>query len=325
MASIVLLYGDESQLIEERKFSLLSKYADKPIQTLSDEHRPSQIAARLSENSLFGEQEVFCLVNLPIFPKKGKPVKAGWTELQNLLLNYDGANPVLLVYHDSIDKSLKINKELLAAFHSEEFRRLEGAELLKWIQNYCQSNGYSISRDGMAYLHDVLEIWQDVPVTFMRTEFDRFFLLLDKKATIDANFLQTHSSDYGAKNIFTFKEALFDKNISRLLELFPFILSPKERDRAFSYIEGQLRLQLMVNELAEAGMSEGAIQDLFRKEESKTKSYPIKLAYGAVKRINTQALRALLRGLYEVVSANRLGNGDLERFQDICISYCGRD
>ena len=36
----------------------------------------------------------------------------------------------------------------------------------------------------------------------------------------------------------------------------------KELDRAMSYIEGQLRLQLLVNECRQAGMSVQAIQKL---------------------------------------------------------------
>ena len=60
---------------------------------------------------------------------------------------------------------------------------------------------------------------------------------------------------YGAKNIFTFKEALLKRDIDTLLELFPFMFGYKELDRAMSYIEGQLRLQLLVSECRQAGMS----------------------------------------------------------------------
>ena len=46
-----------------------------------------------------------------------------------------------------------------------------------------------------------------------------------------------------------------------------------------SYIEGQLRLQLMVSECKGTGLSEREVQDLFKKYESATKPYPITLAY----------------------------------------------
>ena len=42
------------------------------------------------------------------------------------------------------------------------------------------------------------------------------------------------------------------RDIDTLLELFPFMFGYKELDRAMSYIEGQLRLQLLVSECRQA-------------------------------------------------------------------------
>ena len=48
-----------------------------------------------------------------------------------------------------------------------------------------------------------------------------------------------------------------------------------------SYIEGQLRLQLLVSECRQVGMSVQAIQNLCKDHDSSFKPYPIKLAYEA--------------------------------------------
>lgn len=61
-----------------------------------------------------------------------------------------------------------------------------------------------------------------------------------------------------------FKEALLQKDAATLLALFPFMLQNKESERAMSYIEGQLRLQLMVSECKGTGLSEREVQDLFK-------------------------------------------------------------
>ena len=45
-----------------------------------------------------------------------------------------------------------------------------------------------------------------------------------------------------------------------------------------SYIEGQLRLQLLVSECRQSGMSVQAIQNLCKDHNSSFKPYPIKLA-----------------------------------------------
>lgn len=321
MASIHLLYGTEDQLMEEHKLSILSQYRDMEVVNLTDDNNPSRIMEQLSEDSLFGDSKLFCLINPGIVKKTGKNNDA-WQGLRSFLLNYQGENPVLIIYHDAIDKRLKENKELLATVPNEEFKRLEGGQLVQWMRKYCQENGYQLTLQAQDYISQLLEIWVDVPVTFMRTELDRFFLLLGDNKEIDKPFLEANISDFGSKNIFTFKDALLQRDVHTLLDLFPFIFSYKEVDRAMSYIEGQLRLQLMVSECRAAGMTLTQTQDLFKQEGSKTKAYPIKLAYEAAPRIPRKALRSLLIGMYHVVATSRMGQGDISTFRDLVLSYC---
>ena len=321
MASIQLLYGTEDQLMKECKLSILSQYRDMEVVNLTDDNNPSRIMEQLSEDSLFGDSKLFCLINPGIVKKTGKNNDA-WQGLRSFLLNYQGENPVLIIYHDAIDKRLKENKELLATIPNEEFKRLEGGQLVQWMRKYCQENDYQLTLQAQDYISQLLEIWVDVPVTFMRTELDRFFLLLGDNKEIDKPFLEANISDFGSKNIFTFKDALLQRDVHTLLDLFPFIFSYKEVDRAMSYIEGQLRLQLMVSECRAAGMTLRQTQDLFKQEGSKTKAYPIKLAYEAAPRIPRKALRSLLIGMYHVVATSRMGQGDISTFRDLVLSYC---
>lgn len=321
MASIQLLYGTEDQLMKERKLSILSQYRDMEEVNLTDDNNPSRIMEQLSEDSLFGDSKLFCLINPGIVKKTGKNNDA-WQGLRSFLLNYQGENPVLIIYHDAIDKRLKENKELLATIPNEEFKRLEGGQLVQWMRKYCQENDYQLTLQAQDYISQLLEIWVDVPVTFMRTELDRFFLLLGDNKEIDKPFLEANISDFGSKNIFTFKDALLQRDVHTLLDLFPFIFSYKEVDRAMSYIEGQLRLQLMVSECRAVGMTLRQTQDLFKQEGSKTKAYPIKLAYEAAPRIPRKALRSLLIGMYHVVATSRMGQGDISTFRDLVLSYC---
>ena len=323
MEHVKLIYGNEPQLIEEHKAAFLRKYGNLEITVLDNESGPTKISEQLSEDSLFGDAKVFILVNIPIFQKSGQKEQLAWSGLYELLLNYSGANPVLLIYHDVIDKRIKLNNNFLKDIDYVECKRLEGGELLHWISQYCKDNGYSISRDGMDYISHLIELWKDVPVTFIRTELDRYFLQLEKGQSITSSFLQENSSDYGAKNIFTFKEALLNQNVPVLLELFPFMFSYKEIDRAMSYIEGQLRLQLIVSECRSAGMTVKQVQDLFKEHESTIKAYPIELAYKASSRISIPVLSQLLRDLYEVIRDSRTSRGTIWRFRDLCLTYCG--
>ena len=208
MNQVYLIYGNEPQLIEEEKQKFFLSHKNLDVRVLHDEAGPSKISEQLMEDSLFGDAKVFCLINLPILKKAGQKESQEWDALAELLMNYTGDNPVLIIYHDMVDKRLKQNKKILESIPNKECKRLEGDDLLMWIRQYCTSNGYMLTPDGHDYLSHLLELWQDVPVAFMRTEFDRYFLLLGNHKKIDKSFLMEHSSNYGAKNIFTFTEAL---------------------------------------------------------------------------------------------------------------------
>ncbi|MBF1762006.1 MAG: DNA polymerase III subunit delta, partial [Veillonella sp.] len=100
MASIHLLYGTEDQLMEERKLSILSQYMDMEVVNLTDDNNPSRIMEQLSEDSLFGDRKLFCLINPAIVKKSGKNNDA-WQGLRSFLLTYHGENPILIIYHDA--------------------------------------------------------------------------------------------------------------------------------------------------------------------------------------------------------------------------------
>ena len=186
--AILLLYGDESQLIDEKKRVILTKYKDLAVQSLNDEVGPGRICEKLSEDSLFGEPTLYCLINPPIFVKPNKKVSDEWQQLYNLLITYEGANPVLILYHDTIDKRTKHNSEFLKKITNVACMRLKKEEIVQWLQSYCKQNGFTITMDGLEYMKHLLELWQDVPVSFLRTEFDRYFLLLPPKGKINAGF-----------------------------------------------------------------------------------------------------------------------------------------
>ena len=92
MASIQLLYGTEDQLMEEYKLSILSQYRDMEVVNLTDDNNPSRIMEQLSEDSLFGDRKLFCLINPGIVKKTGKNNDA-WQGLRSFLLNYQGRIP----------------------------------------------------------------------------------------------------------------------------------------------------------------------------------------------------------------------------------------
>ena len=45
-------------------------------------------------------------------------------------MEYNGDNPIVLIYHDMIDKRIKQNKEILDKIPNHQCKRLEGADLV---------------------------------------------------------------------------------------------------------------------------------------------------------------------------------------------------
>ena len=104
---VTLLYGDEPQLLEEKKQNLLSTYTDRTLFTLREEQGPDYIMGQVQEVSLFGEPRVFLLTHIPIFDKSKKKASSGWQQLREFLIQYDGTDPILIVYPESIDGRLQ--------------------------------------------------------------------------------------------------------------------------------------------------------------------------------------------------------------------------
>ncbi len=346
MGNIYLVYGDEPQLMEQKKEEILFQYKECPLVSYTEESSVNAISEALMEDSLFNEKKLILLIDIPII-KKGKKAEVSdsdgestarvkkekkeadarfgsWQQVYDILLSYSKDNPVLILWHSSIDKRIKSNMDLLKKTEAFGFTKLTPQEVHDWIRQYIVEQGYNMEQTAALYLSDLLELWQDVPVGFLKTEFDRLFLLLGDERAITADFLVNNMGDFGAKNIFLFKEALFQKKADMLMELLPFVLQPKEQDRAMAYIEKQLRLQFMVTECRLAGMTENDIYDFLNENGFKTKSYPIKLAYKEGKNISPESLAFLLRGMYDLTHKARLGEGDMERFKDLCLRYCKR-
>ena len=319
---VTLLYGDEPQLLEEKKQNLLHQYTDRTLLTLREEQGPGSILGQLQEVSLFGEPRVFLLVHLPIFDKPKKKLAPEWQGLRDYLQSYTGEDPIILVYPETIDGRLQGNKAFLGAVESFKFEKVEGEALFQWIQQHCKAHKQKIDLDGMAYLRDLVDLWKDVPLAFLRTEFDRLFLLLNKGESITALFLKEHMTDFGEKNIFRFKDALLAKDARTLLDLFPSMLKNKSVDMAMAYVHNQMHLQLMVSECAYYGMTLPEIQSLFKEKGMKANPYTIKLAYEARRKIQIPAVAALISQLYHLILQSRQGIADMSQFQDICLAYC---
>lgn len=324
MDNVTVIYGDEAELIDSQKNQIIKKYPNYEVHTYSQETPISIIIEALQQESLFRELKIIVLNNIPILKTSNNVKKdiSEWDELYKALFEYNKDNPVILVFNSNLDKRLKSNKQFLESAVIYEYKKLSKDELINWSVKYCRKHNHNLTNDGSHYFQSLMEIWDDVPLTFLKTEFDRLFLFLNDDEPITANILAAESSDYGSKNIFKFMDAFYERDCTLLLKIIPFILQNREFDKFFAYLEGQLRQQIIVCECMIAGMEQQEIYRYMTEKGMNIKPYPIKLAYQRAKFLRINELKKFLAGMFSIVFNRRTGNIDSSEFERLCICYC---
>lgn len=324
MADIFVIHGEERQLMEEKKQQILQRYKGYHVDVYTTEQTVQEVMNALEQDSLFGEPSVIVLEDIPVvkMTTAKKAAAEAWDIVYQTIMNYSGDNPIILYMHGSVDKRVKANKEILAKVEEFSFPKLSQEDTMRWITRYCNDHRHALSRDGYQYMEGLLEIWVDVPTIFLKTELDRLFLFLKEHEEITAALLAKEGSDYGSKNVFKFTEALYDKNMAILMELIPFVSKTKEIDRFLAYLEGQLRLQLLVYEGKYNGKSANTMAAEFKEAGLSYKSYPVTLAYNRCNRVSYTAVRDLLYGIYDLTLQRRTGTMDPHALERLCIAFC---
>lgn len=325
MKSIYVIHGDELPLMEAKKAEIISLFKNYTIETYDDEATEEAIVAALTEESLFGEDKIIIINNNFLFSvasNKKEKKQAQSVKLLEIIQNYTGSYPIIIFVRGLIDKRLKANKDFLKNVDEYAFPRLEKEDLIRWTEQYCKQNGHPLTAEARRYFYGLMDLWVDVPVYFLKTEFDRLFLFLEDKAMITAELLAKEGSDYASKNIFKFTDALYRKDIKTMHELLPFLCNNKEVDRFVAYLASQLQLQLIAMEGVKQGLNPKVLGDELTAKGMKIKSYPLKLAFERTARLSFDKISELLYGLYEFSLKRRKGELDLHAIERLCINYC---
>lgn len=328
MENIYVLHGEEGQLIEQKKNEILNKYKGYEVVMYSNETPYDNIMAALQEESLFMESRIYVIHDLPILRKTTDKTSSKdlgeWQVVYDVLLNYTKDTPVILVYNGNLDQRLKINKVFLEKAHTFLFKKLSKDDLIQWSERYCRFHKHPFSQDARQYFHELMDLWVDVPVHFLKTEFDRLFLFLKDEEPIRRHLLVNQGSDFGSKNIFKFMDAFYEKDIALMLEIMPFVMQKKEFDRFFAYVENQLRLQIMVYECGNDGMNAVETHRYLEEHGMKVKAYPVKLAHRRNKFLRINEVKDFLVAMYDIVLNRRRGIVDETAFPRMCMKYCKR-
>lgn len=326
MHLIYVIHGDEPQMIEDKKNDILALYSDKRQVLYTDETPIDTVMGALFEQSLFEESKVIILHNTPLLKTTSKSKQAStseeWLSVYKGLLEYKGDTPLIVVNNAPLDKRVKHNKEFLKIAKEFHYNKLTKEDLIKWVEDYCYKGGHPFSKGGRIYFYGLMDLWNDVPLHFLRTEFDRLFLFLNDKDPITAQLLQKECSDFANMNVFKFTDAFYEKNLAVMLEMVPFVTKANEIDRFFAYLESQLRMQLIVFEGYYNGDSPKAIFESCKEAGLTNAEYPINLAYRRCQQISYQKIASFLQGLYELVLKRRKGEVDPKGFANLCILYC---
>ncbi len=332
MNNIFVLHGAEKQLVEDKKNEIIKKFPTYDLIEFSSENEIQKIQEALQEDSLFGNRSIVVLNNIPLLKQvsqKGAVKKrqekgiTEWDSLYDLLFTYNGENPVILKFDNLLDKKSKKNKDFLQVAQEFTFTALTNTDMVRWTQSYARTLGVSFSPDGLHFFQQLLDTWDNVSLTFIKTEMDRFYLLLPKKGQITAAFLSLAGSDYGSKKIFSFTDSLYNRDYEGLMSLLPFFLSSKRIDSFLAYLEGEISLQLMVAECKMLGMNEKQTGETVNTKGNKViHPYRIKTAFKRCHTIKVVELEKFLHGMYRLIIDTRRGNMQGHTLEKLCMDFC---
>jgi DNA polymerase-3 subunit delta len=266
--NIILLYGTENYIINEKINTYISKYLtseDKEFNLMMYDMQETLINSAIEDAEtapFFGEFKVIVLRNCKFLTGEKIKIEQNLEVLLNYLENPSPFTILLLeTGNEKLDDRKKIVKKLKEIAKVHECNQLSVQELEKWIANECKNNNISISMDS---IHNIIDR-VGPNITLIRSELDKCFIYLqsdeNKEITDDLiNNLMVRSLE---DNIFILTDYLTSYKIADALQALNDLRKQNiEAQIIVGVLAGHLRLLLQVKTLMEKGFAQNQIMNM---------------------------------------------------------------
>lgn len=297
---LYLLYGNETFLINETKqllteHVLLEDEAEFNLSVYDLNETPIEIALEDAETLPFlGEKKLLFLHN-PHFLTAEKTKEKTEHNLARLEAYLKEPAPysvvVFIAPYEKLDERKKLTKELKKRAGVFEAKKLNEAELKKWIVSRAEYNGVSIEPAAI----ELMLALAGTNLFMLTSEVDKLALYTGRGHTIDAQTVEKLVARSLEQNIFALVDKIVSRKIDEALRIYYDLLKLNEEPiKILSVITGQFRLIYQVKELSRRGYGQQQIAGYL-----KVHPFRIKLAAGQAQKFGDTELTHIMKELAE--------------------------
>jgi len=243
---IIFLYGEDtyrsSQKLKKLKKKYIEKYTDTNLEIFEDDFDFGEIKGAITTLPFLAEKRLIIIKN--IFTKKDKKLLENITDI----LNDIPEETILIFWEKGVPDKRTVLFKALVKERSEEFKKLKGVSLTKWIQEEALGRDLKIDSHNAEKLVVFTggDLWQ------IKNEIEKIATYKDK-GEITSREIDLLVSARVSINIFDFVDAIGMKNEKKSLTLFHKLLEDGQNEiYILTMIERQVKnLILVIDKKAE--------------------------------------------------------------------------
>lgn len=313
MDNVYLIYGDEEFLIDKEIKNIINKF-NSSIENVArynlDESNVREAIEDVCTISMFETNKIVICEKCNFLTGENK--KEVNHDIDSLIkyINNPFSDSVLIfvVRNPKLDERKKVVKELKKCSKVIECKTIENYNLNNYISNYFKTNNYEISQSDVKLIIDKVKY----DLANIISECDKLMMYKDENKKITTKDIEDVVIDNIEDNIFSLTNAIMDKDIKRVINIYnDLLLMGEEPIKLIAMIANQFRLILQVKLMVKNGYKE-------RDMASEIGEHPYRVKLASNARFTVKELITYIKKLqkldYDIKSGNIDKNFGLEFF-----------
>lgn len=323
---IIILSGEERYFIDKALKYLCQKLSDgspDAIEKLPASISEEELVNRLETVPFLLPKNVFVIEDTPFFSQKGKLASddgkdSGKFEfLQEEISSMPEFSFVIFVLDGKLDKRKKLAKTAEKVGLVLEAEPIRPWSFDKWLQPKLRSIGKVLDKDAYAYLTKAVSMMQNVPLSYLNSEFDKLTLFSEGKSITKDEIVDVFSG-LPDVSLFAITDAISAKDAKKALV----VLHRQLKDGTYfapilTLLAWHVRQLWQARILREKGEQDKEIAKAIGLHPFVAK----KIADAAQSFSDEQLKQALIR-ISDADYAMKTGTGGNEMLEGIVISLC---
>ena len=334
MNYIRLINGTESYLMERERRRFLDACnrdfgAAADVRLFSRTASVGDVIAALAEDSLFGGAAVVIWTDCPFLPlQRGGRTRTKATAEEREFADFLGKLPsrkALLFYTaGKVNEKAPFFRLISALTASSYYESVTDKTVMPYVDAYLKKRGKVLTGNSRAYLQEIFQTWEEIPLLYVFTELDKLCISLAAEREIDVACLTGLFAGSLEKNMFTFTDCFLRRDGMKTTPFLPPLFTKSDVFlKTVGYMASRLRLLLAYKELTAAGLSarqcEAAMTQINHGRNGKYLIFHLKKV---AKYWKMEELKELLQRLFTLQLHMRRGTASADDVAALVCLYC---